>query len=90
MRDLGTIRAWLLQPGSGRAARRRLRAIDSGIRGLVLHPCRHPIGEHGFRELHVAGHTILYRLLPDTGADATAGDVEVLRAFGPGQDRGRV
>jgi hypothetical protein len=29
----------------------------------------------------------LYRVVPDTGRNDTAGDVLVLRVFGPGQDR---
>ncbi len=32
----------------------------------------------------------LYAVKPDTGENATAGDVEVLRAFGPYQDRSRL
>lgn len=39
------------------------------------------------RERHVEGHRIAYEVEPDTGEDATAGDVTVLRVFGPGQDR---
>jgi hypothetical protein len=34
------------------------------------------------------GYRALYRVSPDTGRDETAGDVRVLRVFGPGQDRG--
>jgi hypothetical protein len=34
----------------------------------------------------VQGHLVVYRLLPDTGSNQTAGDVEVLRVFEPGQD----
>jgi hypothetical protein len=32
----------------------------------------------------------LYRVAPDTGRDETAGDVLVLRVFGPGQSRERM
>jgi len=35
----------------------------------------------------VEEHRVLYSVEPDTGRDATAGDVMVLRVFGPGQDR---
>jgi hypothetical protein len=30
---------------------------------------------------------VFYEVSPDTGADATAADVLVLRVYGPGQDR---
>jgi hypothetical protein len=33
----------------------------------------------------VARHRIVYRVNPDSGDNATAGDVEVLRLYGPGQ-----
>ena len=32
------------------------------------------------------GHRVIYRVDPDSGSNATAGDVLVLRVFGPGQD----
>ena len=38
----------------------------------------------------VERHVVVYRVSPDTGEDFTSGDVEVLRVFGPGQDRGHV
>lgn len=40
----------------------------------------------GRRERVVAGHRLLYRLSPGTGDPATAGDAEIIRVFGPGQD----
>jgi plasmid stabilization system protein ParE len=89
--DLEAVRQWLTQPGSGPAARRRLAAIRAKIRRLKQHPCRHPISEHpGVRELACDGHRALYRVDPDTGHDETAGDVLVLRVFGPGQSRDRL
>ena len=39
------------------------------------------------RERVVEGYTIVYRALPDTNDNRTAGDVRVYRVFGPGQDR---
>jgi len=33
----------------------------------------------------VSGYRVIYRVDPDTGADATAGDVTVLAVFGPGE-----
>jgi hypothetical protein len=41
----------------------------------------------GTRELPVEGHRIVYEVHPDTGNNVTAGDVTVLRVFGPGQSR---
>jgi hypothetical protein len=36
------------------------------------------------------GYRAFYEVLPDTGRNDTAGDVIVLRVFGPGQDRRRL
>lgn len=35
------------------------------------------------------GYRALYRVHPDTSLNDTAGDVRVLRVYGPGQDRDR-
>lgn len=90
--DLRAIRNWLTQAGSGLAARRRLRAIRIAINRLREHPCRYPVGEHlGVRERPCSGgYRALYEVRPDTGRDDTAGDVRVLRVFGPGQSRNQV
>jgi len=90
--DLDAAKGWLTQPGSGPAARRRLAAIWAAIEGLRDHPCLHPAGQHpGVRELPCAGgYRALYRVIPDTSRSETAGDVRVLRVFGPGQDRGTI
>lgn len=90
--DLDEIRHWLTQPGSGPAARRRLRAIRAAINRLRQHPSRYPVGAHsGVRGLPCdGGYRALYRVVPDTGRDETAGDVRVLRVFGPGQSRVRL
>ena len=86
--DLIGIRQWLLQRGAGRIAQAKQHAIDAALRELARFPCPYRIGDHpGIRERLVAGHTILYRVSPDTGDNATAGDVFVLRVFGAGQSR---
>jgi plasmid stabilization system protein ParE len=87
--DLGAARRWLTQPGAGPVARRRLLAILDAIDDLRAHPCRFPLGVHpGVRErLCAGGYRVLYRIVPDTGRDETAGDVRVLRVYGPGQNR---
>jgi plasmid stabilization system protein ParE len=88
--DLDAINGWLTQPGAGAAARRKLSAIRAAIRRLRIHPCLFPVGQHaGVRELPCdGGYRVLHRVAPDTGRSETAGDVIVLRVFGPGQDRG--
>jgi plasmid stabilization system protein ParE len=87
--DLDAARRWLTQPGSGPAARRKLAAIRADIRRLQQDPCLWPAGDlPGVRELPAAGGwRVLYEVAPDTGRSATAGDVRVLRVYGPGQDR---
>ena len=85
---LESIRLWLSQPGSGPRASARRRAIAQAVRDLKRHPSRYPVGDHdGIRERPVEGYRVLYSVEPDTGRDATAGDVMVLRVFGPGQER---
>lgn len=87
-RDLAEARRWLTQPGAGSHAARRLAALGVAIRDLRERPCRWPKGAHpGVRERHAEGYRVAYEVVPDTGDDATAGDVTVLRVFGPGQDR---
>ena len=90
--DLDAITSWLTQPGPGPAARRRLTAVWVAIERLREHPCRYPVVQHrGVRELPCAGgYRALYRVAPDTGRDETAGNVRVLRVFGPGQSRDRL
>jgi hypothetical protein len=69
-----------------------LAAIWPTIERLREHPCRYPAGQHrGVRELPCGGgYRALYRVSPDTGRDEIAGDVRVLRVFGPGQSRDRL
>lgn len=86
--DIEVVRWWYAQPGAGRTAQRRIRAILAAIGRLRQHPSRYPHGDHpGTRRMAVEGHAVIYEVIPDTGHDATAGDVVVLRVFGPGQDR---
>ncbi len=87
--DLESILHWQTQPGSGAAARHRLKAIRDAINRLREHPCRFPTVDHpSVRELPCeGGHRVLYEVTPDTGSNETAGDVRVLRVYGPGQSR---
>ena len=80
-------RLWLLQPGSGPAGLRRWEALREARRRLRDHPyLGTPSADHpGLRQLVVAEHRLIYRLVPDTGDAGTAGDVLILALFGPGQ-----
>lgn len=86
--DLSAIRRWQTQPGAGIAAFGRLRAIRAAISALMDEPCRYPVADrHGLREMAVAGHCVVYAVVPDTGSNADSGNVFVVRVFGPGQSR---
>ena len=85
-RDLIGIRESLLQRGSGRIAQAKQRAIEAALKGIG--PISVPLQNRC--ERLVASHTILYRVSPDAGDNATAGDVFVLRVFGAGQSRDRL
>jgi plasmid stabilization system protein ParE len=89
--DLAGIRLWLTQAGSGPAARQRLTSIRTSINRLRKHPCMFAVGHlPGVRELPCAGgYRALYQVTPDTGRNDTAGNVFVLRIYGPGQVRGQ-
>ena len=52
-------------------------------------PTRSPVGAHpGVREMPTqGGHRVMYVVVPDGGRRDDAGDVIVLRVFGPGQSR---
>ena len=82
-------RKWLLQPGSGVGGRGRwnhLRAVKRQLRDWPYIGPESP--EHpGGRYFVCEGHFIVYRVDPDTGDSATAGDVIILTVFGPGQKR---
>ncbi|MGH7152604.1 MAG: type II toxin-antitoxin system RelE/ParE family toxin [Acetobacteraceae bacterium] len=85
--DISAMQAWLTQPGAAARARRRMVRILAAIDGLADHPCRFAVGSAGVCEFTCEGYRIVYRVLPDTGRDETAGDVQLLRLFGPGQLR---
>lgn len=88
LRDLDSVKQWLLQPGHGETAKRKLRNIRAALWQLRETPCRWALGEHvGVREIPVDGYRVLYEVIPDTGDNGTAGNVHVLRVFGPGQER---
>ncbi|MDX2145302.1 MAG: type II toxin-antitoxin system RelE/ParE family toxin [Rhodospirillaceae bacterium] len=89
--DLEAARTWLTQDGAGDKARQRLVAIREAILALRDTPRMWPVKDHpGIRQRAVAGYSIAYRLTPDTGTDRTSGDVEIIRVFGPYQDRSEI
>ena len=80
--DLLATRRWLGQPGSGLKARLKMARINRAISELRLAPERWPFGPiDGVRERLIEGYVVLYR------PDRSAGRVDVLRVFGPFQDR---
>jgi plasmid stabilization system protein ParE len=80
-------RLWLTQPGSGLNARKRwadLRDVGRRLRRNAY--LGHPVAEFaGHRQLVVSGYRVIYQVLPDTGENATAGDIRIVAIFGPGQ-----
>jgi hypothetical protein len=86
MADLAAMRQWLQQPGAGRRATRRLANILDALAELRIAPCRWAWSEHdGARQRIVEGYKVIYQVIPDTGDNETAGDVLVVRIFGPRQ-----
>ncbi len=89
--DLNQAKQWLSQPGAGETAKRKLRAIRGAIRQLSETPSRWPVRDHpGVRESPIEGYRVMYEVFPDTGDDSTAGNVRVLRVFGPYMSRERL
>lgn len=84
---LRSAREWLTQPGSGEAGLRQWDSLRRALRNLRTHPyLGPPSADHrDHRQLVVAAHRILYRVDPDTGNAATAGDIRIVAVFGPGQ-----
>jgi len=69
-------------------ALQRLEDLVEAIEDLINAPVRFKISPRfpGVRERIVSGCTIYFRVLPDTGDNATAGDVRVLHVKLPGQN----
>jgi plasmid stabilization system protein ParE len=89
VRDLEDERAYLESKFAGSAAWQRLTHVRSAINALKIAPCRWPIWPKraGTRKLSVEGYVIIYRVMPDTGDNHTAGYVTILRVYGPHQNR---
>lgn len=69
-------------------ALKRLEDLIEAVRDLVHAPVtfRTSLRFEGVRERIVSGCTIYFRIIPDTGENATAGHVRVLHVKLPGQD----
>ncbi len=80
-------RAWLTQRGSGANGRARWEALRDSRKRLRTYPyIGTPIEGHPKRyQLVVSEYRVIYRIDPDTGESATAGDLRVLAVFGPGR-----
>ena len=80
---------WQTQSGSGTVARRRVQRIRAAIMRLKRNPCLYPACDQpGVRGMPAdGGHRVFYTVIPDTGRSSTAGNVTILRIFGPGQSR---
>ncbi|MFZ0693164.1 MAG: type II toxin-antitoxin system RelE/ParE family toxin [Alphaproteobacteria bacterium] len=88
LRDLDLMRRWMNQSGSGQRAIERARRIINAVRELQPDPVIWPKGElPGTRQRVVEEYTIIYSVEPDTNDRLTAGNVYILRVYGPGQDR---
>ena len=65
-----------------------MRAILAAIETLTEAPCRYRTDDHpGMRRMVIERHVIIYRVDRGTGDSATAGEVQVLRVFSPGQQQ---
>ena|SRR5579863_1886382 len=88
LRDLAHARQWLLQDGSGPAARDKLTRLRMAIEELPRNPLRWPVGGHAdIREVPVVGYRVLYEFLKLEAGDEI---VRILRVFGPYQSRDRL
>ena len=80
--DLEAARLWLTQRGSGFRGRARYGHITEALLDLESSPLRWPFSDHSqHRERTVEGYRIVYRVFDHERR------VEVLRIFGPYQNR---
>ena len=86
--DLVRIRTWHHQPGAGRAAKEKVQRLLRAIREIGAAPHIWPEGgEPGTQERVVVGHVIVYRAVYAESGRRRPLRVEVVRVFGPGQNR---
>ncbi len=86
--DLERMRRWQHQPGAGARGKNRARRVLAAAKELKADPILWPVGAvPGTRERKIDGYTIVYEVVPDTNDRRIAGDVRILRVYGPGQER---
>ena len=73
-------------PGAGPVAKASWRRLLGIRKRIQAAPCTYlPSPAHpGCRHMICEGYFILYEVVPDTGDNATAGDVQILAVFPPG------
>lgn len=88
VRDLDDERAYFESKNAGPAAWERFAHVRLAINALKLAPCRWPAWPKraGTRKLSVEGYVVIYRVMPDTSDNRTAGYVTILRIYGPRQN----
>lgn len=86
--DLQDVARWLSQPGAGQSARKKLKEIWAGVRGLRANALRHPVfTETGGRKCSVAGgYEIHYDVFPSLSGSVRSGIVVVSFVKSPYQD----
>ncbi len=72
--DLNQARGWLHQPGSGKVAHGRYKALTAAIRTVRTEPMRYRVNpeDDSERIVSVEGYRIIYKVTPDTGDNETA------------------
>lgn len=85
-RGLDDARKRFTQPGSGPAAKDKLQTFRVAARKIWASPCAYPASpDHtGCRYLICEGYLFLYEVDPDTGSNASAGDMTIPAVFPPG------
>ncbi len=84
--DRQRIRAWFRQPGAGSAALARLSRIEAAIANISSAPYAHPAGPmNGTRVLVRERHRIFYVPIPSPAGADEAGEILIIRIYGPGQ-----
>jgi plasmid stabilization system protein ParE len=91
VKDLQRIRQWYSQAGAGATAKAKTKRIIAAIKEIGRAPQRWPEGLlQNTQERVVAGHTIVYEAsYANPISRRKPRRIDVLRIFGPGQDRMR-
>jgi plasmid stabilization system protein ParE len=87
LKALRQARSRLTQKGSGPNGQARWKALRDSRKQLRSYPYLGTAieGHSGRYQMVISEHRVIYRVDPDTGESATAGNVRVIAVFGPGQ-----